>query len=779
MISPLAALLCVLAGAATAGPAPSKLPRGPIPDGLGVNIHFTDPRPGEMKMMAEAGVTWVRMDYDWNQVEFEKGRYRFDAYDRLMTALKPHGIRPIFILDYVHRLYDEAQSPHSDEAIAAFAAFASASAKHYAGQGVIWEMYNEPNIFPFWRPKPNVRDYIRLATTVGEAIRKVAPKEAYVGPATSGIDYGFLQACFDGGLLKYWDAVSVHPYRPMPPETAAGDYSRLRAMIARRAPRGKRIPIISGEWGYSSIAGNVSPAVQARFLARQWLTNLSSGVPLSIWYDWHDDGLDAKEPEHHFGTVLNEYHADRDPVYDPKPAYLAARQLTSFLRGHRFNKRLQVGGAGNHVLLFSKGRDVRVVAWTTSAEPQQVTLPASPGVLEVTDHLGRRLDDVQAAGPGAELRLTDAPLYIRPAGRNRVLSLATDWATLGEEWPTAYAPMARVGATVRNTTGAAVTIATGGASTALAAGASHNVSTAVGLQRSEQGPAVSLSFSVDGSAPIVQAARVAVTNPLVASVEPPRGGKLVLSIIDPIGSGFAGTALVTVEAPGVPPRSFQRPVRLTGGAAAVRWVIPADMGSGGQVRVAGELRDTAGRRVLAMSPVEYRPVAAWRVGERDASKWITVLPDGDAKVPSEQTLSVVAAPGPDAPAEAAVDLKYRFASGWKFVCVRTPADSERGIEGKPKAMGAWVHGDGQANQCRARFVDATNQTFQPDGETISWTGWRWVVFPMDGSRSGRWGGADDGVIHYPIRWDSLFLLDSPGGRATQGQLLIAGPTLIY
>ena len=36
-----------------------------IPEGFGVNIDFTDPRPGEMKMLAEAGFRWVRMDLKW------------------------------------------------------------------------------------------------------------------------------------------------------------------------------------------------------------------------------------------------------------------------------------------------------------------------------------------------------------------------------------------------------------------------------------------------------------------------------------------------------------------------------------------------------------------------------------------------------------------------------------------------------------------------------------------------------------------------------------------
>ena len=48
-------LLFVLAFAAHAEQ--SWLPSPVLPDGLGVNIHFTDPQPGEMKMLAGAGFT--------------------------------------------------------------------------------------------------------------------------------------------------------------------------------------------------------------------------------------------------------------------------------------------------------------------------------------------------------------------------------------------------------------------------------------------------------------------------------------------------------------------------------------------------------------------------------------------------------------------------------------------------------------------------------------------------------------------------------------------------
>jgi hypothetical protein len=77
-------------------------------------------------------------------------------------------------------------------------------------------MWNEPN-GSFWKPKANVEDYVKLALAVGRAIRDAAPQEVYIGPATSGIKFDFLEACFQAGLLDYWRAVSVHPYRQTDP----------------------------------------------------------------------------------------------------------------------------------------------------------------------------------------------------------------------------------------------------------------------------------------------------------------------------------------------------------------------------------------------------------------------------------------------------------------------------------------------------------------------------------------------------------------------------------
>ncbi len=408
------ALLLALLLAPASPLAAAELPRLVVPDGLGVNIHFTDPRPGEMEMLAAAGLRWVRMDFAWNGTEREKGKYDFAAYDRLMAALEKHKIRALLILDYSNRHYDNGLSPASDEGRKAFAQWAAAAAEQFRGRGILWEMYNEPNIKQFWRPKPDVNQYTKLALEVGKALREATPDEMYIGPATSTIDFPFLEGCFKAGLLDYWCAVSVHPYRQKAPETVASEYARLRQMIDKYAPQGKKVPILSGEWGYSSAWKSYDEAKQGRMLPRQWLVNLANEVPLSIWYDWHDDGQNPKDAEHHFGTVLNPYHEGRDPVYDPKPAYKAAKTFTTLLDGFTFKERLPAGSSEDYVMVFTKGAARRLVAWTTSASPHKVTIPVGPGRFKVIGHTGEGLPPVSTEGNKLSLTLSDAPQYLVP-----------------------------------------------------------------------------------------------------------------------------------------------------------------------------------------------------------------------------------------------------------------------------------------------------------------------------------------------------------------------------
>jgi hypothetical protein len=53
-------------------PLPAQFGPPVLPDGLGVNIHFTDPKPGELELLAQGGFRWVRMDFVWGSTSLSK-----------------------------------------------------------------------------------------------------------------------------------------------------------------------------------------------------------------------------------------------------------------------------------------------------------------------------------------------------------------------------------------------------------------------------------------------------------------------------------------------------------------------------------------------------------------------------------------------------------------------------------------------------------------------------------------------------------------------------------
>jgi hypothetical protein len=362
---------CLLTGSVRA-----QIPPPTLPAGVGVNIHFVRGHEEDLDLIAAGGFKFVRMDFSWEATEPKAGEYDWTAYDELSDHLARRGLQVIYILDYVNPAYEpmvesrravgepvperHLASPRHPQSVAAFARWAAAAARHFRQRAVIWEIYNEPN-GSFWRPKPDVGEYIALALATGKAVREAEPRAIIVAPAMSTFDWKFLEPFLNSGVLEFLDAVSVHPYRrpDQPPETAAADYNRLRELIDRCAPESKRkkIPILSGEWGYSSNRKGVSLETQARFAVRQQLSNLLNGVPISIWYDWKNDGTDPDDNESNFGVVW--------PNLRPKPAYTTLRKMTRELEGFQFKERLGDFDQEDFVLLFAKPDGTqKVVAWS-------------------------------------------------------------------------------------------------------------------------------------------------------------------------------------------------------------------------------------------------------------------------------------------------------------------------------------------------------------------------------------------------------------------------------
>jgi len=402
----LVASLALLLSVASWSQATSSLSGLTIPNSFGVNVHFTGDRP-DLDLIRDGGFRVIRMDFSWSAIERQEGVYDFEkaGYDALTAGCLKRGIRIIYILDYSNRLYEQEQSVRTEAGRKAFAAFAEAAARHFSGKGILWEFWNEPNIKQFWVPQPDVENYCKLVAEAAPLVRKADPSGILLAPATSGIPFDWLETCFKQGLVQWIDALSVHPYRAQPPETVLKDYDRLRKLLEQYAPQGRQIPMISGEWGYSNINWDkkrLPDEQQARYLVRMFLINLYQKIPVSIWYDWKNDGADPNEREHHFGTV------ERDLT--PKAAYRAAQALSSALGGYTIEKQLAPANEKDIVYLLSKGNRRALALWTTDTD-HEMTLPFAAAEGALVDMLGRRTP-ISRQTDQLKLAISGSPQYL-------------------------------------------------------------------------------------------------------------------------------------------------------------------------------------------------------------------------------------------------------------------------------------------------------------------------------------------------------------------------------
>lgn len=194
----------------------------------------------------------------------------------------------------------------------------------------------------------NITEIAALCKAAGKELS--AAGEYFVGPATAGIDFNYLEGAMQAGILDAFKAVSVHPYRPTPPDSVLGDYEHLRYLIKKYGSTSEQqnLPIISGEWGYTTAVApctytnRCDEMTQAAYLSRMWLTNTLAGALVSINYDWSDGTGSTSDCESHFGSVRQPPTKNPALPYLPKPKYTAALTLQTGLGNfQRMSKRVQ------------------------------------------------------------------------------------------------------------------------------------------------------------------------------------------------------------------------------------------------------------------------------------------------------------------------------------------------------------------------------------------------------------------------------------------------------
>jgi arabinogalactan endo-1,4-beta-galactosidase len=396
---------------ATAPPPSERTPS------LGVNIHRFQDDPA-LDLARDAGFSFVRMDMYWADIEKE-GRYNFAACDELLRALEKRGMGVLWILDYGHPDHG-GKRPLTPQDIAAFARFAEATAMHFKGRNVRYEIWNEPNAGNFWPPAPNGTEYATLLREAAAAIRKADPDATVSSGGVYRFDEAFLtQAVFtqpaNSRVAGDLTAIGVHPYAKDGPETIATDVEILRDRVAHTLGQG--IGIWDTEWGYSSTdTSKDSPANghteasrnrQAVLAVREVLTVWALGFPVAVWYDLRDDGTDPSNPENNYGLL--------DSGGNTKPAMTALRTLTGALKGRQYTGIVQDPPAGIHAMRWIGPKDTVMIVWTDRPGEKRKIEFAKRDLISATSLLGGTIKLKDGSGGLAQLDIDEGsgPIYLQ------------------------------------------------------------------------------------------------------------------------------------------------------------------------------------------------------------------------------------------------------------------------------------------------------------------------------------------------------------------------------
>lgn len=293
------------------------------------------------RLTGELGVKHARIQSGWNRCETTPGEYDFDWLDRSIDKLLEQGIQPWLNLGYGNKLHTEAEEAdavgwapiNSDSERQAWTAYIGALVEHVRDRLTHYEVWNEPNITPFWVGGPDAAAYMELLKLTVPVIREHHPEAKIIGGATAGLDLQLIERYLRDGMAELIDIYSFHRYHINPELQIPRGIESLRATFD--AHGGEHIQLWQAESGCPSETKTtqalanvpVNEELQAQVASRSLLSDLMNGLDYTCWFHLSDfkfyyrNGL--TEETAHFGLLS----FDNPPRV--KPSYGVVQRLCS------------------------------------------------------------------------------------------------------------------------------------------------------------------------------------------------------------------------------------------------------------------------------------------------------------------------------------------------------------------------------------------------------------------------------------------------------------------
>ncbi|AHF90991.1 glycoside hydrolase family 10 [Opitutaceae bacterium TAV5] len=374
----------------------------------------------EAALADRLGIDIIRTELaGWESTQPSEGQWNWKAADQVLDTLTPLGIEIQPIFAYTTR-WASTGDPNAKDwndwnktapRLTPWHTYVRTVMERYGERARYWEIWNEPDI-SFWRA--TTEQYIELFNTSSALIKKASPRAQVLNGGLAMVkrqpNPDFVQTFVARADKSNWDVFAYH------------DYHTFAQFLTRRAEVGEHLanlspdmPLWINEGGHHTLLAG-GEHEQALTLVKKLTTSPAQGISAYFWYNLRDDGLDPREPEHHFG--LTRYDGQ------PKPAWSAYQNLIRELGSARYHSSLPAaelppgtwahlyertdspaGQHASHVLvLWQEGSSRNVPVWLGTDNSQA-------RITQVLNLMGNPLP-ASITDQGAVIDLSREPVYV-------------------------------------------------------------------------------------------------------------------------------------------------------------------------------------------------------------------------------------------------------------------------------------------------------------------------------------------------------------------------------
>jgi hypothetical protein len=313
-----------------------------------------------IKMIQDAGITWVKQQFPWEDIEQpRKGQFfdtkynqnTWDKYDDIVKLAEAAGVKLIVRLDRppAWARSDKQHAERPPDSFDDYADFVGAVAARYKDRVNHFQVWNEPNLGEEWTGKADPAEYTRLLKAAYGKIKEANPQATVLSaPLAINLETGplhlneldFLDQMYQAGAKAYFDVLSANAYgmdKPPadPPAKNTLNFRRvelLRQVMEKNGDAGKAVWFNEYAWNASPKEMPKEDLVWQRVTEKQQADWTVEGVQYArknwgwagvfcTWYFRQVGDIPPTKSEYYFRLV--------DPDFTPRPVYNAVKEAAT------------------------------------------------------------------------------------------------------------------------------------------------------------------------------------------------------------------------------------------------------------------------------------------------------------------------------------------------------------------------------------------------------------------------------------------------------------------